>query len=440
MKIIHVLGWYFPESLGGTEVYVAGLGRRQRIAGHDVTVVAPDPANSQERTYLHDELPVYRFPISSTPTREECQGVTIARGAEQFHRWLAAQRPDVVHVHSYVTGVGMRELRAAKATGARVIVTNHLASLGFVCQRGTLMYRGQSLCDGLASAAKCAACCLEERGVPVPLARMVAAMPGSISRLAGQIPGKLGTMFGMHDLIRRNLQTQHEQFDLVDKFVVLNQWAFDALVANGAPPKKLAINRLGVSYPVAPKPSPEHKPTESPVNIGYLGRLVDIKGVFDLARAIVSLPVDVALRVEFRGPLNSAESKATLDQLKEIVGNDPRVEFAPPANWSDVPAVLAGYDVLCCPSIWFENGPTVVNEAHAVGTPVIGTQIGGMAEIITDGVNGRLVAPGDWRALADVLHDIARNPAGTVDRWRMHLPLVRTMDEIAADYLALYQC
>lgn len=439
MKIIHVLGWYFPESLGGTEVYVAGLGRRQQAAGHDVTVVAPDPANSHERTYLHDELPVYRFPIPPNPTREECQGVTIARGAELFHRWLAAQRPDVAHFHSYVTGVGLRELRAAKTTGARVIVTNHLASLGFVCQRGTLMYRGKSLCDGVCRPAKCAACCLEERGVPFPLAKLAGALPGSLSSLAGQIPGKFGTFLGMNDLIRRNQHTQREQFDLADKFVVLNQWAFDALVANGAPPQKLAINRLGVSYPVAPKPSPEFKPTESPVKIGYLGRLVDIKGVFDLARAIVSLPADVQLRVEFRGPLNSAESKATLDQLKEIAGEDPRVEFAPPANWSDVPAVLAGYDVLCCPSLCMEGGPTVVNEAHAVGTPVIGTRIGGMAEIITDGVNGRLVAPGDWRALADVLRDIARDPSGTVDRWRMNLPTVRTMDEIAADYLAMYQ-
>lgn len=439
MKIAHVLGWYFPESLGGTEVYVAGLGRRQQSAGHDVTVVAPDPANAEERTYRHDELPVYRFPIPSNPTRAECQGATIARGAERFHYWLAAQRPDVVHFHSYVTGVGLREVRAAKAAGARVIVTNHLASLGFVCQRGTLMYRGQTLCDGLAAPAKCAACCLEERGVPFPLAKLAGAIPDSLSRLAGQIPGKAGTLLGMSDLIRRNLQTQQTQFDLLDKFVVLNQWAFDALVANGAPPAKLAINRLGVSYPVAPKPSPEHKPTESPVKIGYLGRLVDIKGVFDLARAVVSLPIDLPLRVEFRGPLNSAESNATLARLKEVVSDDPRVEFAPAANWSDVPAVLAGYDVLCCPSIWFENGPTVVNEAHAVGTPVIGTQIGGMAEIITDGLNGRLVEPGNWRALAEVLKQIVRNPQATIDRWRTALPAVRTMDEIAADYLELYQ-
>ena len=77
-------------------------------------------------------------------------------------------------------------------------------------------------------------------------------------------------------------------------------------------------------------------------------------------------------------------------------------------------------------------------EAHAVGTPVIGTRIGGLAELITDGENGRLVRPGDWRALANVLREVATDPRQTIDRWRKALPPARTMNEIAADYLTLY--
>ena len=42
MKIVHLLGWYFPDSVGGTEVYVEGLCRRLRAAGHDVLIAAPD--------------------------------------------------------------------------------------------------------------------------------------------------------------------------------------------------------------------------------------------------------------------------------------------------------------------------------------------------------------------------------------------------------------
>ena len=67
--------------------------------------------------------------------------------------------------------------------------------------------------------------------------------------------------------------------------------------------------------------------------------------------------------------------------------------FAPAVTAIEVPQILAGYDVLCCPAVCLEGGPTVAIEAHAVGTPVIGTRIGGLAELITDGVNGKLVRP-----------------------------------------------
>ena len=179
MKIVQAVGWYFPDSLGGTEVYVAGLCRRLRDAGQDVLVAAPDPRYSEERTYEHDGIPVYRYPIPSAPTRDEAQGTARVRGAERFHRWLAEERPDVVHAHTFVTGLGLDELKAAKSVGARVVVTTHSASLGWICQRGTMMRWGERLCDGLCQPAKCAACALQARGISKPLAGALAAIPGS---------------------------------------------------------------------------------------------------------------------------------------------------------------------------------------------------------------------------------------------------------------------
>jgi glycosyltransferase involved in cell wall biosynthesis len=122
-----------------------------------------------------------------------------------------------------------------------------------------------------------------------------------------------------------------------------------------------------------------------------------------------------------------------------VLGGDPRVSFGPPVPVAQGPAHLAGLDVLCCPSVCLEGGPTVAIEAHGVGTPVVGTRIGGLAELITDGLNGRLVPPGDWRALAAAIADIAADPRGTVDMWRTAIPVARTMDEVVADYVKLYQ-
>lgn len=440
MKIIQALGWYFPEHFGGTEVYVAALCRRIREAGHTVLVGAPLPGSAAERHYEHDGITVYRYPTPASPSRAECQTVLPIRGAERFHRWLAQERPDVVHFHTFVTGLGLHEVKAAKAAGARVIATTHASSLGYTCQRGTMMRWGRTLCDGVCKPAKCAACELQNRGLTQPVAALVAGIPPQVGRLFSAIPGKAGTALGMSWQIASNQRKQAELLQHLDRFVLLTQWALDAVASNGAPPGKLVLNRLGLSQErIERKPGPDEQPTVRPVRIGYLGRYESVKGVQQFAEAIARLPRELALRFEFRGPVNSASERALLQEVKDVIGSDERVQFAPAVATAEVPALLAGYDVLCCPSVCVEGGPTVAIEAHGVGTPVIGSRIGGLAELVTDGVNGRLPAPGDVAALAGVLREIASDPAGTVDIWRRSLPRARTMDDIAEDYLALYR-
>jgi glycosyltransferase involved in cell wall biosynthesis len=74
----------------------------------------------------------------------------------------------------------------------------------------------------------------------------------------------------------------------------------------------------------------------------------------------------------------------------------------------------------------------------AVGTPVIATRVGNPIELIEDGVNGRLVTPGSVLELTAALLEAATHPESTIDVWRRGLGPVRTMDDIARDYMALY--
>ena len=64
--------------------------------------------------------------------------------------------------------------------------------------------------------------------------------------------------------------------------------------------------------------------------------------------------------------------------------------------------LFAAADAVLLPSSW-ENFPHAVVEGLAVGTPVIATAVGGVTEIVTDGVNGLLVPRGDAGALADAI-------------------------------------
>jgi glycosyltransferase involved in cell wall biosynthesis len=440
MRIVQAVGWYYPDTLGGTEVYVAALCRWLRAAGHEVLVAAPDPGAVKERRYEHEGAPVYRYPIPAQPTRGECQEQVVVRGAERFHAWLAAEQPDVVHFHTFVTGLGLAEVKAARTAGARVIVTTHSASLGYLCPRGTMMRWGREVCDGVVRPARCSACELQHRGLPRPLAYGIGRIPPSLARVVGRIPGKAGTTLGMSNQIRQRLGSQREMLDQVGRLVLLTGTALEVAAANGAPREKLALNRLGaVHNGLPPKPGPQVRPTVRPVRVGYLGRFDPIKGVHDLARAMRALPAEVPVRVEFRGPLQSFGERQVVAELRAIAGNDPRVTFEPAVAAASINGVLAAWDVLCCPSVTLEGGPTVAIEAHAAGTPVVGTRIGGLAELVTDGVNGRLVTPGDWQSLAGVLREMAEDPAGTIDRWRLALPPARRMEDVASQYLALYQ-
>ena len=122
-----------------------------------------------------------------------------------------------------------------------------------------------------------------------------------------------------------------------------------------------------------------------------------------------------------------------------MLESDTRVTVGDGVDPEGVYDLLRTFDVLCCPSRCLEGGPTVGLEAIAVGVPVIAASVGGVAEVLEDGVNTRLVAPGDVDGLAAALVEVARNPAGTICQWKRRLPAPRTMRDVGRDYLALYE-
>ena len=438
MKIVHLLGWYFPDSVGGTEVYVEGLCRRLRAAGHTVMVAAPDAHQVAQERYLHDHVPVFRYAIPEAPDRDEANHRRPARGTERLYRWLAAERPDILHVHSFTTGVGLQEIREAHRLGIRVIVTCHLPGLGYMCRTGELMQWGRTPCDGVALPDKCASCYLTRLGVPQTAAQIIGAIPPAVSAGLARIPGKIGTTLGMPASVREFQMLQREMFELVERFVVLNDTARRMLIANGSPAGKLVLNRLGLSQTnVSRKPAPELQPTTAPVRFGCVGRLYRAKGVLELTRAAVAIPRTVPFHLDIRGPQIDDDSRAYAAALRNAAGGDPRVTIGPGVHSHDIPALLAAYDVLLCPTVGFENGPTIALEAMAVGTPIIASRVGNLAEIIEDGQNGQLLTPGSSDAWSSALTAAALDPA-MIDRWRHALRQPRTMDDVTADYMALY--
>ena len=102
----------------------------------------------------------------------------------------------------------------------------------------------------------------------------------------------------------------------------------------------------------------------------------------------------------------TAQSLADLEQVASELGISGKVLFL--GHRLDAPEIMSTFDIYCLPS-FYEGMPLSIMEAWAAGKPVIATDVLGIAELVTHGVNGYLVPSDEPRKLADGIMDIVRN-------------------------------
>ncbi len=140
---------------------------------------------------------------------------------------------------------------------------------------------------------------------------------------------------------------------------------------------------------------------------GTVGRLHRQKGVDVLLRAWALLPPEgrPVLAVVGDGP-----ERAALEEQARRLGLGDRVRFT---GWVPGAGNLLGeLDLLFLPSRW-EGLPNTVLEAMAAGVPVVAAVVGGVPELVEDGVTGLLVPPDDPQGLRVALARVLADPAGT---------------------------
>lgn len=164
---------------------------------------------------------------------------------------------------------------------------------------------------------------------------------------------------------------------------------------------KLRIVHCGVHPARYDVPPPAPRPG---LRLLFVGRLTAIKGLRVLFNALGALRAthgDITLTLIGDGPDRAwAEAEARRIGGIELLGH---------RSQGAVAEALADADVLVLPS-FAEGVPVVLMEAMAASRPVIATRVGGVAELVEDGVSGRLVAPGDPEALAEAILDLAADP------------------------------
>ena len=172
-----------------------------------------------------------------------------------------------------------------------------------------------------------------------------------------------------------------------------------ALLYRFLPSVRVAVIPNAVAL-VTPPP-----PLASPATFGFIGFMDGRKGECDLLRALASPGVPPnALLLAGDGPM-----RPKAEALAAQLGLTARLHFLGNIDGAAKDAFFRRVDVLCLPS-QAENLPIALLEAMGYGRPVITTPVGGIPDMVTDGVQGWLTPPGDIGALAAALTEAAAKP------------------------------
>jgi glycosyltransferase involved in cell wall biosynthesis len=435
--VLHVSFTFAPDPVGGTEIYVEALAHGLRSHGIESLIVAPSRQNRDE-VYEHNGLRVRRFrsaPESKQMLRE-LYGDGDAEAAVGFERILDEEGPDAVHIHAFTRSVSILLIRAVKRRGLPVFFTYHTPTIS--CQRGTLMLWGEEACDGALRVRRCTSCFLESRGLPRSAANLLSRIPlpiASAVQRAG-LSGGIWTAVRMPELVRARHAAFQALMREADGIVAPKQWVHDLLVRNGVPSCKITISQQGLT---CSEDTRQSRPdvASTPLRVAFLGRADKMKGVDTLIKAVRATP-ELSIKVDLYGVTQGAGEDKYWTVLKSLAADDARIKFLVPVPHQQVVSLLRGYHLLAVPSRCLETGPLVVLESLAAGTPVIGSNLGGIAEWIRHEKNGLLVDVHDVQSWAAALCRCAEDRR-LLESLRQGTKLPRSMKDVAQDMAQMYR-
>ena len=226
--------------------------------------------------------------------------------------------------------------------------------------------------------------------------------------------------------------TVHRMFGLyknyLDRVVVPSRFLFNKLVEWGWPEEKLAYI---ANFVHIEQYQPNYEPGDYFV---FFGRLSKEKGVDKFISAGVKSKVK--LKVVGTGPLEE-ELKAYTEQ------NQLDVEFLGYRTGDDLKSLIANARAVVLPAQWYENAPISIMEAFALGKIVIGTNLGGIPEMIEDNETGYLFELDNEQQLVDIMLKVAEMPDAQLQQMgknaREHVAKNFTSNNYLTKMLDLYQ-
>ncbi|CCH79113.1 putative Glycosyl transferase group 1 [Nostocoides japonicum T1-X7] len=377
MRILHVNKFLYRR--GGAEGYMLDVAELQRQAGHEVEFFGmAHPDNLPDLSLAHTFPP--HIELEPPPPGAKSKVVAGARmvwsrsSEAGIRQALRAFRPDVVHCHNIYHQLSPAVLRPIAAAGVPCVMTLHDYKLA--CPNYQMLDQGR-ICDACVTSGPLQA--LRHR-----------CKDGSLGASA---------LLGVESWLHRRMGA----YGPVDAFICPSQFLADVMKRAGVFPDRMQV----VNHFVIPDASPP--PSRPGLGFVFGGRLSHEKGIDVLIRAIGLSGPEVTLDIAGDGP-----QRTMLEELAAEVAPE-RVRFHGRIERHELQRLMRAAIASVVPSRWYENQPMTILESLGIGTPVIASRLGGIPELVQEGVNGWLVDPEDPRQLAQALSAAAASPQAARD-------------------------
>ena len=434
MRVVHVPFGYYPDPVGGTEVYVAELVEALKRRGIDSVVAAPS-LGVESRRYEYGGASVHRFVVGPTRNVSELYGEGDPVSAAAIDRILADTKADVLHLHAFTTAASLKAVHVARRRGVAVAFTYHTPTAS--CVRGTLLRDGREACDGELIEQRCASCLLESRGAGDAVRELLSRLPSTVGSAvaATGASGPWVTALRARELTRARHAGFRQLLKDVDAVIAVCEWVRSLLLRAGATPSRLMLSRQGTS--ARPRVHAPAADPSAPLRLAFVGRLHPTKGVDVVLKALASRP-ELRATLDVYGVAQDASAMRYAAELRSLAAGDARIRFLSAVPRADVVPTLAAYDATVVPSQWLETGPLTVLESFAAGLPVIGSNLGGVAELVSHDRDGWLVPHADVGAWATAIERLGADRP-LLARLTAGIERPRSTDDVARDMASVYE-
>ncbi len=361
MKILEINKYYYPK--GGAETVFFNTIELLQENGHEVIPFCLTNKKNKSSQYAQYFINFPELSESSILTRAQ---YTLSffynkESASHIESLIIKEKPDIAHIHLLFNGISVSILPVLKKYRIPIVMTVHDYRL--ICPAYTFTDGKQNICER----------CIVNK-------RYYQCITNQCSK--GNMINS--TLLALEMYYR---EKYYQPINYIDKFIFVSKFALQKHIQADPAYKKKSTLLYNFT------PNKEHDINKKKNYFLYFGRISEEKGIQTLINAAKELP-SIHFKIAGTGPL--------LCHFQ--AQNIPNISFVGFKQGNELENLIQQAKFVIVPSEWFENNPLSIIESMMSGTPVIGSNIGGIPELITNNVTGFLFETKNKNALINSIN------------------------------------